>query len=510
MNDCVLINPRSITFTKAQAEAPYLYAGLLSIGSLLRSRGWGATILDMVVEEDPLEALALAAAGERAPLLFGLSVMTTQVPHAIELSRVIRERWPRSTIVWGGIHPSLFPEEVLREGVADCVCTGEGEYTALELLEALRDGTDRGAVKGLCFLDAGALVRTGTRPPAPLDDFPHLDYSLVRYPRYRDRIVSRGEETLAVRFGIVVTGFGCPYRCAFCINSNRKLFFGTYRRKSPRRIVDEIERLMREHGVDFFDFIDENFFVSRAHVEAFADEVERRGLAFRWFTNIRADAIARGIADAGLFARLARIGLYRLAIGAESGAQTVLDKLKKDIRVEQIPQSVEQITRAGIGVTCSFMMGTPGERREDLMATLALIERLRSLGSTVSIIGPQIFRPYPGGELYEECIEKYGYRPPQTLAEWGAVVDQLSGFESVDKLPWIEDRALLERISFSLEFVNLSVASLKVGAARRAALRLMQLISRLRLRLGFWSFPVEMAAVLLVKRLRRRAGRSGG
>ncbi len=509
MYDCVLINPRSITFTKAQAEAPYLYAGLLSIGSLLRARGWRTTILDMVVEEDPLEALAAAAGGDTPPLLFGLSVMTSQVPHAIELSRRIRERWPGSAVVWGGIHPSLFPEDVLRAGVADCVCTGEGELTTLELLAALRDGTDRRAVKGLALLADGAVVQTGARPPAPLDDFPFLDYGLVRYPRYRDRSVSRGEETLAVRFGIVVTGFGCPYRCSFCINSNRKLFFGKYRRKSPRRIVDEIEHQLRAHGVDYFDFIDENFFVNRAHVEAFADEVERRGLAFRWFTNIRADAISRGIADAGLLARLARLGLYRLAIGAESGSQAVLDKLKKDIRVEQIPQSVEAITRAGVGVTCSFMMGIPGERREDLLATLALIARLRALGSTVSIIGPQIFRPYPGGELYEECIAQHGYRPPRTLEEWGGAVDLLSGFERVDKLPWITDPAFLERVSFSLEFVNLSLGALKVGPLRRAALGLMKGIALARLRLGFWSLPAEMAAVLFVKRLRRRGGRAG-
>ncbi len=503
--DCLLINPRSFFYSKEQKTVPYLPAGLLSIASVLKRAGRRPIVLDMVAEDDPAAALDAALGGDPSPvLLAGFTVMTTQYRHAAEMSRYIKERRPGVKIIWGGIHPSLFPEEVLREGIADFVCPGEGEYAAEELLAALENGTSPEAVKGLYLFSGGKIVFTGRRPPNDLDALPYLDLGLIDYSKYRKRSVYRGSETMLVDASVLVSSVGCPYRCTFCVNANKRLAFGGYRAKSAKRLVDEIEFLMSRFGVDYFDFLDENFFVKRSHSEAFVSEVRRRGLKFGWHTNMRADAFDRKLVDDELLERLRGIGLYLLAIGAESGSQRILDKLKKDITVEQILQSAALLARHGLGATYSFMMGIPGETKADLNATLGLMRKLRSLDKKISLIGPQVFRPYPGGELYDECVRDHGYRPATDKAKWADYIDPLTGFESLEKLPWIQDRELVGRISFYVEFANMNLGALRLGPLKRLLFRALKAAADLRIRRQFWALNLEMWLILAYKKARAK------
>lgn len=498
--DCLLINPRSDYYSRAQKSAPYIPAGLLSIASAVKRAGASPFVLDMVTEDDPLRTLDAYLGGKNKVLLAGFTVMTAQHRHATEMSSYIKRRYPGTRIIWGGIHPSLFPEETLREGLADFVCHGEGEYVTGELLAALKGGADPASVKGIYLLSGGEAVFTGRREPNDLDKLPFLNLDLIDYSKYRGGTVFRGKETMPVNPGVLVSSVGCPYRCTFCVNANRRLAFGGYRAKSASRLADEIEFLIGKFGVDYLDFLDENFFVKRSHPEEFAREIKKRGLKFRWYTNMRADAFDRKLVDDELLEKLRAVGLYRLAVGAESGSQRILDKLKKDITVEQVLQSARRITEHELGATFSFMMGIPGETTDDLNATLRLIQRLRSFDGRVSVIGPQIFRPYPGGELYDECVSAYGYSPSPSVTDEAGGTDPLTGFESVENLPWIEDKRLIRKVAFYMEFVNINIDALRPSLLKRAALTALKGIANLRIRFRFWAFGFEMPLVLAYKK----------
>ncbi|MFH1541438.1 MAG: radical SAM protein [Elusimicrobiota bacterium] len=504
MYDCILINPRSVYYSKEQQSSPYPYAGLLSIGSFLCSKGWETTILDMVLEDDPVKAFDdTIKSNPNQIILVGFSVMTSQISHASQLSKHIKSRYPFISIIWGGIHSSLFPEDVLKSGFVDYVCIGEGEHTTHELLHTLKNKSDVSKVKGLCFLENNKFVQTEPRPCHDLNELPYFNYDIFNYPRYKRRFVYRGKETIEVNFGVMLTSFGCPYRCTFCINSNKNLFFGKYRTKSVQRICDEIEHLITNYSVNFFDFVDEDFFIKRSNIENFISEIKHRKLVFKWMASIRADAFDKKIVDSDMLIQLKDIGCYRLAIGAESGSQQILNKLKKDITVEQIYKSAELITNCGIGTTFSLMMGIPGETKLDIVCTLKMIRRLRSISDIVSIVGPQIFRPYPGGELYDECINIYHYNQPKTVEEWTNSMDILTGFDNIDRLIWINDKNFVGKISFYMDFVNLNIFSLKVRYLKKMLLILMQKISELRMRTQFWYFPIDMVLIMLFKKVKR-------
>ena len=503
--ECILINPRSIYYSKGHNSPPYLCAGLLSIASLLESKGCRTFILDMVAEEDPLAVLEdyLGKAPGKV-LVVGLTVMTSQIKHAIELSAHIKNRHPEIRIIWGGIHPSLFPEDILRESLADFVCAGEGEYTLYELLSALKTGADLKTIKGLYFRKGGEIVSTGPRRPNDLETLPFFNFDLINYSRYRTRIVPTERGPEEVRFGVVISSVGCPYRCTFCVNTNKQLHFGGYRSKSAGRIVDELEFLANKYGINYFDFLDENFFVDKRRVGEFLRELKSRGLKFKWYTNMRADAFDRQIVDEQTLKELNREGLHWLGIGAESGSQRILDKLKKDISVEQIYRSAELVTGAGIRISYSFIMGLPGETRRETEATLQMVRDLKTCDKKISIIGPQIFRPYPGGELYEECVNQLGYVPPRTTAEWGRASDLLTGFDNIEKLTWIPDREFIKKAVFYTEIINMDLETLDCGPARRLIFSVLKRLAALRIRYRFWSLNWEMRLILFYRNWRSR------
>jgi radical SAM superfamily enzyme YgiQ (UPF0313 family) len=232
--------------------------------------------------------------------------------------------------------------------------------------------------------------------------------------------------------------------------------------------------------------------------------INERKLRFKWFTSIRADYISPRYINDETLKEMRSAGCYRLGIGAESGSQRILDKLKKGITTENIYHSAEKLTQAGIGASFSFMMGIPGETKDDILATVDMIQRVRAEGKTVAIIGPQIFRPYPGGELYDECVRDYHYRPPQNTSEWLRALNSFTSYENVDNLTWIRDKNFLKTISFYSDFANLNTANIQRSILKKLFLNFFKNIALTRLKYHWFSFCMEMHALLFYKRLRSR------
>ena len=109
--------------------------------------------------------------------------------------------------------------------------------------------------------------------------------------------------------------------------------------------------------------------------------------------------------------------------------------------------------KIGLKAFYSFMIGMPGETRKDMMKTVKLIDKLLHISPQFRIVGPQLFRPYPGGELYETCL-KLGYEEPQILRGWHDKVIKDMIFVSAGELPWIKESSLVETISYNTLWTN--------------------------------------------------------
>ena len=208
----------------------------------------------------------------------------------------------------------------------------------------------------------------------------------------------------------------------------------------PERIGEEIHDLQQRYAFDDLAFQDETFFTHAARVDALAEQFLRRRLRLTWTATLRADQACR-LGDE-LFAKAVRSGLRRVMVGVESGSQAMLDRLQKDMKLDQVRIAAEMCTRHGVGAIFNFIVGFPGESPESMQATLALAKSLRR--SNPAFETPIFYyRPYPGNPMATQSAAQ-GYVFPNGLEAW-ADFDYVAG-----RGPWItaEQWRTVERFKF--------------------------------------------------------------
>ncbi len=453
----VLYNPRAVFFTMPLAP--------LAVGSHLDPERYEVVIVDGRLE-DPETALLPLLDGA---LCLGVTVLTgAPIADAVAVSRAAKARRPDLPVIWGGWHPSMFGRECLEEPSVDLTVQAQGEVTFAEICGRLAAGEGVRDLAG-CLGSAGRTPEGEIclAPPRPLENLNRLrphDYRLLPVERYFEL---KGKRQLDY-----ISSQGCAFRCAFCADPfvyNRK-WVGL----EPERMGEEIEELWRRYRFDDLSFQDETYFTYAPRVEAVAEELLRRGLPITWAATMRADQGARLSEE--VFATCRRSGLRRVIIGVESGSQEMMDRIKKDIKLEQVFVSAEKCLRHGVNAIFPFIVGFPGESDESVRASLEVAKRLRALspGFETPVF---YFKPYPGSSLTDDAIRD-GYLPPASLDEW-------SRFDFIGSVsPWLrpEIHRKVERFKF-YQRIAWAPGSPWSRPVRRFA--------RWRLRLDAYGLPVE-------------------
>ncbi len=445
--------------------------GLLAVASAVDRTRVTPIIIDGRLETDPMAAIEPHL--DHA-ICFGVSVLTgAPIEDALCVSRLVKTLRPDLPVVWGGWHPSLFPLEVLAEaGCVDIVVRGQGERTMQEVIDCLLDGRLFSGVAGIAIKENDNPSLTAVRPLEPYGNLPAADYSLLPVERY---FALKNRRQLDY-----VTSIGCHYRCRFCADP---AVFNRRRSAIPLdRVVAELSDLAGRYRVDDVNFQDETFFSTRGWTVEFAEKLVAEGSPFSWAATMRADQGAR-LTDED-FHLLARSGLRKLLIGVESGSPTMLDVLGKDITVDQIQIVAERCRDHRIAATFPFIFGIPGERPDDVEASLVLARRLKAMhwANTTPFF---FYKPYPGSEITHDVVLD-GFELPQNLEEW-------SRFDYVTtSSPWMDQRTI-RRVRLAGFFSQLGWGRPRWWAAP------IQALARWRCRSNRYDLPIEKA---LIERLR--------
>jgi radical SAM superfamily enzyme YgiQ (UPF0313 family) len=190
---------------------------------------------------------------------------------------------------------------------------------------------------------------------------------------------------------ILMTSFGCPFRCIFCNTSRiQKMVF-----KSAARIAEEFAACARL-GIREIWVLDENFTVNRGRVLALSEELLSRGLTLPWSIKSRVDLV-----DAELLKALRSAGCHSIHFGVESGDEQVLEIIRKDITKDQVRSAFRLARESGLEVTAAFMLGLPGESREQINNTIAF-----ALELDPNYVQFSITIPLPGTDLYTLGMER--------------------------------------------------------------------------------------------------------
>lgn len=415
--------------------------GLISLGTVLRQRGYEPVIVDQRLEADFEGALRRSLAG--GVLFLGISSMTGyQIRGGLLAARVARQVDPGIPVVWGGVHPSLVPEGTVRHPLVDAVCRGEGEETVPELAAALAEGTPLRQIPGV-WVKAGDGVEAGPERPliADLDTLPSPDYGLVEVQRYQTLGHILREPQLQL-----VTSRGCTYRCGFCYN----LLFnnGKYRAMSAGRTWREMRRISDLFGVNSLFLFDDYFFADRRRVLELLSLMESDGRKFLIEVSCRIDFLD-GSSDDEL-RRLAANGFQELLVGVESGNDEILRLIGKRFSVEEVLRANRKIAAAGLNVKYAFMAGFPGESEAQRFDTVDLMLRILRENPRVSTTPLSIYTPYPGTPLFDRCLAEGLSDFPRTLDEWADYEWAKARHSYLSP----EQKARLDRLSFMSRFFD--------------------------------------------------------
>jgi radical SAM superfamily enzyme YgiQ (UPF0313 family) len=385
--------------------------GILRISSLAKQSGHRVSLV-VATEEDPQ-----IAAQRLQPDVLGYTVYTGTQQWYLETNRQLQAALPGAFSIFGGPHPTFFPELIEEEGV-DGVCIGEGEYATLELLDTLqRNGQSVEltslAIRNWWFKRDGEIIRNPLRPlltPEELDALPFADRELL----YEAHPHSRRQ-----RIKPFITGRGCPYNCTFCFNKAFSELYGGQghrtRRRSVENVIREIQDVKAAYDLRFVLFMDDTFILNkrwlRAFFQRYRDEV---GLPF--WCQVRANLVDDEIAE-----MLKDAGCVSVSYGLEAGNDEIRNKvLNRNMTREEILGASERLRQAGIAFSTNNMLGLPTGNLDADFETLALNIECRPAYANVFL-----FQPYPKTELGE-----WAYREGWMLGSF----DDLSGSVSDDTL----------------------------------------------------------------------------
>jgi radical SAM superfamily enzyme YgiQ (UPF0313 family) len=318
------------------------------------------------------------------------SPMTPNLPFAFEIAEVIKDIYPESKVIFGGVVATPLHREVAAHDHVDVVVYDRGEFALPHLMRTLRDGGDLSRVGNLSYRDdQGEVVTTAKKYPYPgVEDVPFPKIDL--FPR---------EVGKDLRYLRQVYGLGCPYKCSFCtiqtIGRKTEYF-------SIDRVLAEIRGYREYYGKHHNIYWgDETFTVNAKRTIALCDALEAEG-GIHYDIQTRLNCLAN---DQVLQA-LQRSGCRWIEIGLETINQESQNLYKHRMKLDNLEQTLERIRDLGMGV-CSFMVnGFPNQTLDDMRRSIDWICELieRRLLQASYLFG---LVPYPGSAMYHQP-EKYG------------------------------------------------------------------------------------------------------
>jgi len=361
-----------------QLEAEHSqYPGIMTLSAVLKAQGFRS---EVVPTDDEFVRDRLASE-KRAVVAF--STPSALATTYVDFNRRIRERRPDVFSVFGGAHPTYFPEMIQEEGI-DGVCIGEGEYAMLDLVRALDDGNSPKNLENWWIKEDGVIHRNPIRPLIEdLDELPLPDRAA-----FSQAISAPGLHA------IVMTGRGCPYGCTYCYNHlYRKLYEGKgqlIRRRSVGHVLREL-RLLKDEGYRFIRFMDDLFTLQPKWVREFSPRYARE-IALPFTCLVRANFVNETV-----IADLKRAGCHRIMMGIEAGNERLRNEvLKRRMSDEQILEAARIIRASGIRLVTANILALPGGTLADDWETVELNIRARPNYGSASILNA-----FPGTEIHE-------------------------------------------------------------------------------------------------------------
>lgn len=338
------------------------------------------------------------------PDLVGVTCLFSSIfPVVREVCQEVKKISPEIVTITGGTYPTFLPEYALGEPALDLVALGEGEDTLLTLIRRLNSGQALAEMDGLAFRDRGTVrVNPKTRWIEDLDAIPFPARELLPMHLYLRDGIPHSLSISGRSFATMITSRGCPAHCIYCSSTR---FWGNHHRfRSPKNVLDEIGELISRFGIEEIQFEDDNLAANKERAKAIFRGIIERGYKIKFnFPN----GVALWTLDEELVDLIAAAGCYEMTLAYESGCQEVLRNIvKKPLNLQKARQITAYVRSKKIRTDAFFILGFPGETREQIQETIQFAREMKT-----NLTYFFIANPLPGSEMFETARER-GLLPP--------------------------------------------------------------------------------------------------
>ena len=424
--DVVLVEPPNKYVVESYDRPKYPAIGVAYVGNYLeKSVGIVPAIIDAklgrkTIEETIEEVVALK------PKIVGLSAMTHLVKIAAYISFEIKKHLPNTITVLGGFHATFLPEKTLQEfPTFDYVSVGECEVAWSKFVDAiLNDNGSPKDIKGMWYEKNGTTTKMGRGEiPETLDELGEPGWHLF------------DQEVIRKYAGdIPIIGMrGCPFSCNFCSRPYGQLV----RLRSPKLIVDEIEKNQKRYNINYFNFWDETFTINKPHTKELCKEIIKRKLNINFWCQTHANTF-----DLETAILMKEAGCNYAGLGVESGNDEILKKMNKGAKKENIIRAREILKEVNIRACCFLIFGHPFETYKSIIDSIKFASKVNCEETAIGIMVP-----YPGTEIYNMALKGEGGYVKMSI-DWEDYNKQLGNAVELKNI----SRRKLEMLQFAAYF----------------------------------------------------------
>ncbi|KPK36917.1 MAG: hypothetical protein AMK70_00575 [Nitrospira bacterium SG8_35_1] len=379
---------------KGAGWSGYFYTGIGYLSAAARKAGHDVSLIHVtrVPEQEKFMRRVGAEIASDGEALIGFSATTNMFPFVRQWSKWIKQTYS-NTIIVGGVHPTLNPEETIRFESLDAICVGEGEGPIVEILDALQNRGEISGILNIWTKNKGEIRRNQIRPVVKdLDTLPFPDRGIFDYSN-----LDREKEGI----GVFMASRGCPYNCYYCCNHAIKNCLGStsgyMRFRSVKNVIEEIKQVIKEYPfIKFLHFDDDILPINKKWFREFSEHYsDVVGLPFE--CNMRPNLI-----DEATIGLLKKAGCRTLRLGLESGNSFIRNEiLNRSLSENTIVRASRLCREAGIRLYTFNMVGLPSEDMSARLDTIKLNAKINSDEEQVSI-----FYPYEKTKLFDICLEQ--------------------------------------------------------------------------------------------------------
>lgn len=414
--------PFSVIKKKTESADYIPFPFYLAYTAALLEKNGHQVIIDDGVAINEKEESFLEKVGSESPDVVLFETTTPTIDYDLELVNKIKNINRKIIICLAGTHATTFYNEILKNRNVNYVFLAEYEINFSHFVDSLTDKYPREQLKGIAFMEKRRICVRQPELIDPLDQLPFPARELFPTNKSPDP-TKYWDGFCQYKPAIQMhASRGCPFRCNFCLWNQVMYRNQKYRIFSPKRVVNEMEKVVKEYNAQEIYFDDDTFTADKSHVLEICREIKKRKMEIAW--SVMGDAM---VTDKEMVEAMADAGCIGIKFGVESGNEEILRHIEKPVNFKKLKEFTDWCAKRKIKTHATFTFGLSGETKETMEQTLWLAKSL-----DVDSVQFSITTPFPGTRYYEE-LKREKLIAVKKWEDFDGASNSIVNFQNLDK-----------------------------------------------------------------------------